>query len=137
MAYRVGIDTGGTFTDAIPIDAKGVTQTAKSPTTPNNLTVGTMNVIDNLAHRNGLDRRQFLSQVSTIVHGTTTGTNIIHTREGPKMGLICSKGHREVIQFRRVAKDNMYDWHQDFPEVLIPRHLRKEIEERIDKNGVI
>jgi N-methylhydantoinase A len=53
------------------------------------------------------------------------------------MGLICSKGHREVIQFRRVAKDNMYDWHQDFPEVLIPRHLRKEIEERIDKNGVI
>jgi len=137
MAYRVGIDTGGTFTDAISVDDKGVTQTAKASTTPHDLTIGTMNVIDNLARRNSLDRKQFLNQVSTIVHGTTTGTNIIHTRVGPKLGLLCTKGHRDVIQFRRVAKDNMYDWRVDFPEVLVPRYLRVEIEERIDAHGNI
>lgn len=137
MAYRVGIDTGGTFTDAISVDDKGVTQTAKASTTTQDLTIGTMNVIDNLARRNSLDRKQFLSQVSTIVHGTTTGTNIIHTRVGPKLGLLCTKGHRDVIQFRRVAKDNMYDWRVDFPEVLVPRYLRVEIEERVDAHGNI
>ncbi len=135
MAYRVGIDTGGTFTDAISVDDKGFTQTAKASTTPNDLTIGTMNAIDNLARRNNLDRKQFLNQVSTIVHGTTTGTNIIHTRVGPKLGLLCTKGHRDVIQFRRVAKDNMYDWRVDFPEVLVPRYLRVEIEERTDVQG--
>jgi len=137
MAYRVGIDTGGTFTDAISVDDKGVTQTAKASTTPQDLTIGSMNVIDNLARRNKLDRKQFLSQVSTIVHGTTTGTNIIHTRVGPKLGLLCTKGHRDVIQFRRVAKDNMYDWRVDFPEVLVPRYLRVEIGERVDAHGNI
>ncbi|OGO42940.1 MAG: hypothetical protein A2Z05_02170 [Chloroflexi bacterium RBG_16_60_22] len=135
MAFRVGIDVGGTFTDAIAVDDKGFTQTGKAPTTPRDLTVGTMNVIDILAGRNNLDRRQFLSKVSTIVHGTTTGTNIIATRVGPKMGLLCTRGHRDVIQFRRVAKDNMYDWRVDFPEVLVPRYLRVEIGERIDARG--
>ncbi|HJX13961.1 MAG TPA: hydantoinase/oxoprolinase family protein [Dehalococcoidales bacterium] len=135
MAFRVGIDVGGTFTDAIAVDDKGFTQTGKAPTTPRDLTVGTMNVIDILAGRNNLDRRQFLSRVSTIVHGTTTGTNIIATRVGPKMGLLCTRGHRDVIQFRRVAKDNMYDWRVDFPEVLVPRYLRVEIGERIDARG--
>lgn len=135
MAYRVGIDTGGTFTDAISVGDEGFTETAKAATTPHNLAIGTMHAVDNLARRNNLDRRQFLSKVSTIVHGTTTGTNIIHTRVGPKMGLICTKGHRDVIQLRRVAKDNMYDWRVDFPEVLVPRYLRVEIEERIDARG--
>lgn len=135
MAYRIAIDVGGTFTDAIALDEKGNTNTAKVPTTPSDRSVGTMNAIDVLAKRNNLNRRQFLSKVSTIVHGTTTGTNIIATRVGPKMGLLCTKGHRDVIQMRRVAKDNMYDWRVDFPEVLVPRYLRVEIEERLDARG--
>jgi N-methylhydantoinase A len=135
MAYRIGIDVGGTFTDAISLDDKGFIQAAKVPTTPHDRSIGTMNAIDNLARRSNLDRRQYLSKVATIVHGTTTGTNIIATRVGPKMGLLCTRGHRDVIQFRRVAKDNMYDWRVDFPEVLVPRYLRVEIEERIDARG--
>lgn len=135
MAYRIAIDVGGTFTDAIALDEKGNTNTAKVPTTPSDRSVGTMNAIDVLAKIHNLNRRQFLSKVSTIVHGTTTGTNIIATRVGPKMGLLCTKGHRDVIQMRRVAKDNMYDWRVDFPEVLVPRYLRVEIEERLDARG--
>jgi N-methylhydantoinase A len=137
MVYRVGIDVGGTFTDAISVDDKGFTQIAKAATTPKDLSIGTMNTIDSLAQRNNLSRKQFLNQVSTIVHGTTTGTNIIATRVGPKLGLLCTKGHRDIIQFRRVAKDNMYDWSVDFPQVLVPRYLRVEVEERIDAQGSV
>ncbi|OPX38700.1 MAG: hypothetical protein B1H11_04225 [Desulfobacteraceae bacterium 4484_190.1] len=135
MGFRVGIDTGGTFTDAISVDDNGVTQTAKASTTPGNLIVGATNVLDGLAKRYNMSRKDFLSQVTTIVHGTTTGTNIIHTRVGPKMGMLCTKGHRDVIQIRQVPKEEMYDWKHDFPEVLVPRYLRKEVVERIDKDG--
>lgn len=135
MGFRVGIDIGGTFTDAISVDDNGITQTAKAATTPDNLIVGAADVLDRLAERNGTSRKEFLSQVRTIVHGTTTGTNIIHTRSGPKMGMLCTKGHRDVIQIRQVPKEEMYDWKHDFPEVLVPRYLRKEVNERIDKNG--
>jgi len=137
MGFRVGIDTGGTFTDAISVDDNGVTQTAKASTTPGNLIVGATNVLDGLAKRNGMSRKEFLNQVTTIVHGTTTGTNIIHTRVGPKMGMLCTKGHRDVIQIRQVPKEEMYDWKHDFPEVLVPRYLRKEVVERIDKDGKV
>lgn len=137
MGFRVGIDIGGTFTDAISVDDNGVTQTAKAATTPGNLIVGATEVVDRLAKRNGRSRKEFLSEVSTIVHGTTTGTNIIHTRSGPKMGMLCTKGHRDTIQIRQVPKEEMYDWKHDFPEVLVPRYLRKEIIERIDKNGKV
>lgn len=137
MGFRVGIDTGGTFTDAISVDDNGVTQTAKSSTTPGNLIVGATKVLDGIAERNGMSRKEFLSQVTTIVHGTTTGTNIIHTRVGPKMGMLCTKGHRDVIQIRQVPKEEMYDWQHDFPEVLVPRYLRKEVVERIDKDGKV
>lgn len=137
MAFRVGIDTGGTFTDAISVDDKGLTQTAKAATTPHDLMIGTANVIDGLARRNGMNQRQFLNQVLTIVHGTTLGTNIIHTRVGPKLGLIATKGHRDVIQLRRVLPKNMYDWRRPFPEPLVRRYLRVEVEERIGAYGEV
>jgi len=135
MGFRVGLDTGGTFTDAISVDDKGNMQTAKAPTTPGNLIVGTTNVLEKLCTRIGMSLKEFMGQVNTLVHGTTTGTNIIHTRVGPKMGMLCTKGHRDVIQLRQVPKEDMYDWKHDFPEVLVPRYLRKEVVERIDKHG--
>src|SRR4030066_2013886 len=124
MSFRVGIDIGGTFTDAISVDDTGLTHTAKSPTTPRDLTIGFFNVIDGVARQYNLSRRQFLSQIATIVHGTTTGTNILITRSGPKLGLIATKGHRDVLQLRRVPKEDMYDWRHPFPEPFIPRYLR-------------
>jgi N-methylhydantoinase A len=69
MAYRILIDTGGTFTDGVCVDDKGNLFTAKSPTTPEDLTIGTMNVVDALAGLCGLERPALLSMTATLVNG--------------------------------------------------------------------
>ena len=137
MTFRIGIDIGGTFTDPISIDEKGNLKAAKVPTTHEDLTIGVKDSFNILADLNKMTLREFLGQVTTIVHGTTVGTNLIVQRNGPKLGLIATKGHRDVIQLRGVPKENMYDWRLPFPEVLIPRYLRVEADERIDKDGKI
>lgn len=137
MSFRVGIDTGGTFTDGISVDDNGNLVTAKTPTIPDDLAQGTMNVIDALAKRNNMDLGQFLGQITTIVHGTTQGTNVIITRAGPKLGLIATEGYRDVIQLRRVVVENMFDWRHPYPEPLVPRYLRVTVKERVDSQGSV
>ena len=137
MSFRVAIDTGGTFTDAISVNDRGIMVTAKTPTMPKDLAQGTINSIAALAKANDLGTEEFISQVVTIVHGTTQGTNVIITRTGPMLGLIATKGHRDVLQLRRVARENLFDWRKDFPEPLVSRYLRVEIEERVNSKGEI
>lgn len=135
MSFRVGIDTGGTFTDAVSVDKDGSLVFYKTPTTPDDLSQGTINAIKGLAKIYNMDLRQFLCQVTTIVHGTTQGTNVIITRNGPKMGLITTKGHEDCLRLRRVIKENMWDWRCPFPEPLIPRYLYVGVKERVDSHG--
>jgi N-methylhydantoinase A len=135
MAFRVAIDTGGTFTDSISVDERGHLVSTKTLTIPKNLAQGTINAIDALARRNNLPRKQFLGEVETIVHGTTQGTNVIITRSGPKLGIIATDGHADVLQLRRVIRENIYDWRKPFPEPLVPRYLRVGVKERVDAQG--
>jgi len=135
MSFRVAIDTGGTFTDSILMDERGALITTKTLTVPKNLVEGTINAIDALAKKSGLGRRQFLERVGTIVHGTTQGTNVIITRQGPKVGIIATEGHRTVLQLRRVIRDNIYDWRKPFPEPLVPMYLSVGVKERVDAQG--
>jgi N-methylhydantoinase A len=137
MSFRVGIDTGGTFTDAISVDEKGNVVTAKALTTPKDLKLGIINVLHALAERNGLSREQFMGQVTTIVHGTTQGTNTILMKSGPKIGTIGTEGHTDVLQLRRVTKENMWDWRMPFPQPLVPRYLRLGVKERILSTGEV
>ena len=135
MTFRVAIDTGGTFTDSISVDEKGNLVATKTLTVPKNLARGTIDAIDALARRNNLTRKKFLGEVETIVHGTTQGTNVIITRSGPKLGVIATEGHADVLQLRRVIRDNLYDWRKPFPEPLVPRYLRVGVKERVDAQG--
>jgi N-methylhydantoinase A len=135
MTFRVAIDTGGTFTDSISVDERGHLVSTKTLTMPKNLAQGTINAIDSMARRNNLTRKQFLGEVETIVHGTTQGTNVIITRSGPKLGIIATEGHADVLQLRRVIRDNIYDWRKPFPEPLVPRYLRVGVKERVDAQG--
>src|SRR4030042_1149079 len=137
MTFRVAIDTGGTFTDSISVDEKGNLVTAKTLTIPKNLAQGTIHAIDALARRNHLSRKQFLGKVETIVHGTTQGTNVIITRSGPKLGVIASEGHTDVMQHRRVISDNIYDSRKHFPDPLVPGYLRVGVKERVDSQGKV
>ena len=137
MTFRIAIDTGGTFTDSISVDEKGNLVTAKTLTVPKNLAQGTINAIDALARRNNLPRKQFLEKVETIVHGTTQGTNVIITRSGPNLGIIATEGHADVLQLRRVIRDNIYDWRKPFPEPLVPRYLRVGVKERVNSQGEV
>jgi len=137
MSYRILIDTGGTFTDGVCVDDSGNLFTAKAPTTPENLTTGTMETISALAKLCGLDRKQLLAQATMMVNGTTAGTNAVITRQGPKLGIICTKGFPDVIELRRAPKVDMFDWRMPFPKPLVPRRLRVEVEERINKRGEV
>jgi len=137
MAYRILIDNGGTFTDGVCVDDKGNLFTAKSPTTPEDLTIGTMNVVDALASLCGLERKGLLNQTTTLVNGTTAGTNAVLTKQGAKLGIICTQGFPDVIELRRVPKIDMFNWRMPFPKPLVPRRLRVEVEERINKRGEI
>jgi N-methylhydantoinase A len=137
MSYRILIDTGGTFTDGVCVDEGGNLFTAKAPTTPENLTIGIMNTIDALSKLCGLDRKQLLGQTTTMVNGTTAGTNAVITKQGAKLGIICTKGFPDVIELRRVPKVDMFNWRMPFPKPLVPRRLRVEVEERINKRGEV
>jgi N-methylhydantoinase A len=137
MSFQVGIDTGGTFTDAVAVDEKGNMVQAKSPTTPVDLKTGIMACLNGLAGQLGLDLKEFLGRVTIIVHGTSEGTYTIASRSGPRIGIISTKGHKDTIQLRRVRKDNMWDWRQPFPQPLVPRHLRVEVQERVTAQGEV
>jgi len=137
MSYRILIDTGGTFTDGVCVDEIGNLLAAKAPTTPENLTIGIMETISALAKLCGLDRKQLLAQATMVVNGTTAGTNAVITRQGPKLGIICTKGFPDVIELRRAPKVDMFDWRMPFPKPLVPRRLRVEVEERINKRGEV
>ena len=137
MKFRVAIDTGGTFTDAISVDEIGNMVTAKAPTTPKDLVVGTINAMEALAKRNHLDRKAFLDKVTSIVHGTTLGTNVIITRSGPRLGLIATEGHKDVLALPRIPKEDMWDWRKPQPQPLVPRYLRTEVRERVYARGEV
>lgn len=137
MAYRIAIDNGGTFTDGVCVDDHGNMVTSKAATTPEDLSIGTLNVIDNLAKLLRMDRKKLLNQTTAIVNGTTAGTNAIITRSGARLGIIGTKGFPDVIELRRAPKVGMFDWRVPFPEPLVPPKLRTEVEERVDSKGNI
>ncbi|OGA32086.1 MAG: hypothetical protein A3G80_07570 [Betaproteobacteria bacterium RIFCSPLOWO2_12_FULL_62_13b] len=137
MGFRVGLDCGGTFTDGVAVDERGAMVTAKVPTTPEDLTLGIMNDLALLAQRNNLSLKEFLRATTLIVHGTTYGINLLITRTGPKTGLIATRGHRDAIEFRRVIKEDMFNWRMPCPKPLVPRRLRTEVEERLGIGGQV
>ena len=137
MAFRIAIDCGGTFTDGICVNEEGKVLTAKARTTPDDLTVGARDSLVDLALKNNLGLKEFLSKASLVVHGTTLGTNIILERKGAKTGLIATKGFRDAIEFRGIIKEDMFNWRMPCPRPLSPRYLRVDVEERLDQKGQI
>ncbi len=133
----IGVDVGGTFTDLVAIDASGHTTFAKSPSTPQDQSIGVMTGLEELARRLGLSRAEMLARTQRLVHGTTVATNALLERKGAKVALLTTEGHRDVLEMREGLKPNRYDLRSPPPEPLVPRELRFGVRERLKPNGEV
>jgi N-methylhydantoinase A len=128
--YRIAVDTGGTFVDAVEFDElTGKFRIAKSPTTPSNPVVGFLNAIEKL--------RTPLDEVSIILHGTTLGVNAIIQKKGAQTCIITNRGFKDVYEIGRgdVPSYAMYDYNYIKPRPLVRRRNIIEVDCRIDRDG--
>ena len=132
MAWRIGIDIGGTFTDvALVEESSGRIGIAKILTTPRDFAQGVMRGIGLALQEHGVDP----SSVSLLAHATTVVTNALLEKKGARAGFIGTRGFRDLLELRRSSRRDLYDLFQDAPAVLVPRRWRFEISERIDAQG--
>ena len=129
---RVGIDVGGTFTDCLVAkEGKGVA-IFKSSSTPPDFERGVTDVLTLAAENNGLGLEAFLSEVESIVHGTTVATNALVEGKVGRVGLICNEGHPDILTLREAPRKETFEWRLDYPEPFVPRNLTREVQGRID-----
>ena len=131
---RLGVDIGGTFTDFVLVDdVSGRVSVNKALTTPHDPSEAIMRGTKALLDREGLS----LSDVDILVQGTTLATNALIERKGAKTGLLTTEGFRDILEMRRETRYDLYDLFLDLPELVVPRHLRLGVRERVDKDGKI
>lgn len=145
MSYALGIDVGGTFTDAVASDGAGRMVSAKTPTTPPHREVGVMRAIEDIAGELGIDVGELLRQTDYIAHGTTASINALVQGQVADVGLIATKGHRDAIYIMnaegrtlgRSAHEIQDTLRQRKPAPLIPKYRALEVTERIDHAGTV
>ena len=134
MAWRLGVDIGGTFTDvALVNDADGTIGIAKTSTTPRNFGQGVITGLKQAIATYNVP----VDDVSLLSHATTVVTNAVLEQKGARTALISTRGFRDLLELRRSARSDLYDLFQDAPISLVPRHRRLEVTERIDAAGAI
>ena len=134
MGLRVGIDIGGTFTDLAFVDEETAdTGVLKVSSTPEDYAAGVIEALRSFAAEQGTspETMTFLS------HATTVVTNAILEAKGARTALITTRGFRDVLEIRRQSRAQLYNIFQPSPGVLVPRHLRLEVTERVDSGGRI
>jgi N-methylhydantoinase A len=129
---KLGIDIGGTFTDLVLLnDNSGKLHFAKTLTTYPDPTVGILNGVYEILQNFHVN----ISDISTLVHGTTLVTNAIIERKGAKTGFITTKGFEDVLEIGREMRYDIYDLFITLPPPIVPQNLRVGVKERLDKNG--
>src|ERR1700757_973365 len=123
---RIAIDTGGTFTDCVWIE-NGDVKALKVFSTPDDPSRAIGEALKKIKSSAG----------STLLHGTTVGTNALLQRKGARVALITTAGFEDVIEIGRQARPKLYDFFFDKVEPLVPRDLRIGVHERTDPEGNI
>ena len=126
---RVTTDIGGTFTDLIYLDNNQNVHFDKVDSTPPKFENGIMNAI-NKAKIN-------IEEIDSFVHGSTVVINTITERTGAKVGLITTKGTRDILEIARANRPDLYNFKYIKPEPLVERYLRLEVNERTNYLGEI
>ena len=135
--YKIGIDVGGTFTDFLLTSDQEHAEIFKVLSTPEDPSIGLINGLTEMAQTKNLVLKEFIKNVTTIVHGTTVTTNAVLTRKGAKTGLLTTKGLRDALEMRRGIREEQYNNRFTNVKPLVPRHLRFPIEERMDYKGSV
>ncbi len=130
--YRLGCDIGGTFTDFVLVnDETGEIHTHKCLTTSEDPSEAVQAGIEQMSEANP----GFVKKMDEIIHGTTLVINTIIERKGSKTGLITTKGFRDTLEFGREIRYDLYDIFATYPDPLVSRPFRTEVNERIGYNG--
>jgi N-methylhydantoinase A len=132
MAWRIGVDSGGTFTDVCLFDdVSGSLKIWKVSSTPSDPSVGIVRgVEEGLAEAGGTPH-----DVAYFGHGTTVATNALLQHRGVKTALVTTQGFRDLLEIGRQKRPDLYDLNVDKPQVLVPRDLRIEAPERMLHDG--
>lgn len=134
MVWRIGVDSGGTFTDVCLFEEEtGQIEIWKMPSTPDDPSRGISDVVLQGLKNVGSD----LSSLSFFGHGTTVATNALIELRGVKTALLTTDGFRDLLEIGRQKRPNLYDMFAEKPEILVPRDLRKDIVERVNSDGSI
>lgn len=134
--YRIGVDIGGTFTDFTVVDRRGNVLAWKEPTTPDParaIPLGLAAIAESL----GMRTEELLASTDLFVHGTTIATNAVIQRRGPTVGLLATRGFRDILYLRDGFKPDRFNIRMKHPKEFVERALRLEITERIDKRGTV
>lgn len=129
MSWAVGVDVGGTFTDAVAIGADGRCLAAKVPTTPNDQSHGVLAAIEALGI--GTER------IDRVAHGTTVVTNLLLERSGARVVLGATAGATDLLRLRRQDRAALYDLAADYPPPLVADDAVVGVAERVGARGVV
>jgi len=131
QSSRIGIDVGGTFTDAVIVAADGGVEIAKVPSTPERIERGFMHALAELLERSGSQA----GDVGYLAHGSTVATNAIIQRRLARTALITNRGFRDVLAIGTQMRAAVYDLWSPEPEPIVPRELCLEVGGRLDAQG--
>jgi N-methylhydantoinase A len=131
VTYRAGVDIGGTFTDIVLLGSDGTVHTKKISSSVGNYAQAIVDGLSEVFSETGLSG----AAIDEIRHGTTVASNAILEHKGARVGLITTKGFRDVLEIRTLRMPKLYDIGWTKPAPLVERYLRKVVDERIDHRG--
>ncbi len=145
MNTVIAVDSGGTFTDAVLLDADGRVTTSKSPSTPQDFSAGVMASVAGAAASLGIGLGQALGAARPFCVGTTVATNALLTRSGARVGLITTKGHEDALIIGRTIQKAAGLTDRELTDLarlekarpIVPRPLTRGVTERVDYKGSV
>src|SRR3954468_21349770 len=134
MSVRLGVDIGGTFTDATLVDEEsGEVRIAKVSTTPSDPSNGFMEAVERILREAG----RAGGDVRYVVHGTTVATNAIIEGNVARSGFVTPEGFRDLLEIGRQVRPELYDVQFEKPRPLVPRERCVEVRERLGPKGEV
>src|SRR3954467_15695169 len=133
VTYRAGVDIGGTFTDIVLLGSDGTVHTKKISSSVGNYPHAIVGGVSEVFGETGLSG----AAIDEIRHGTTVASNAILEHKGARVGLITTKGFRDVLEIRTLRMPKLYDIAWTKPAPLVERYLRKVVDERVNHRGEV